>query len=367
MRVEKVRKLVWLGNVALGGALAWYAFTMLTAPQRPYIYVRDLKGLSARDASSPKVDVAKPPSWYGVLLTLPINGDRPPPAIEAGPAVAEEKADTSPLAQVADFISYRRVLPVDEDGNVLRGPDGREQTSDDSAVLLKLKRQNGDEVWVPIGDVIPGTGWKLVDLFVANEERESGQRELVRRAVFVPDEGEDAGKPFPLDFVVVPLAESARPSTVSGSGGGSGAGADSGPSALDGASLSPEEALERLPVFDETATRFRVTAAERDIISRQSFQEAELGKISSVSWKNPDKGGRYEGIQIKKIERRSYAYRRGVREGDVLISINGHPVSSRSGVMKYLKSDEGKDHKQYVVRMRTATGEEKQLVYNVED
>ncbi len=349
MRIEKIRKLVWLANVLLGVGLAWYAFTLFSDSDPRYRYVKDLGETSDRDTESPQVEVAKQKSWYELLLTLPKDGERPAPEVDLGPTEVEEKIEKGAVAQLADLIGYSWVFIPTE--------DGPPQTTDESQAHLKLKKQGGREVWIPIGEVIPGSAWRFVDLIVDESAKKA-------KAIFTPIEGEDAGNPHELDFVVSKTATSLPTTMHSTSGGGVGPDGNGGDVGTGG---SPEEfTVDDIPVFPEGTTRFAVTPRERRLLSREDFQKEEIGNISSVSWKNPDTG-KYEGIQIKKVARRTYAYKRGVRDGDIVISINGKPVTGRAGVIKYLKSDEGKDQKQYVVVMRTATGAQKQLVYNVDE
>ena len=54
------------------------------------------------------------------------------------------------------------------------------------------------------------------------------------------------------------------------------------------------------------------------------------------------KTGKYDGIEITRVAPRSMAARHGAQEGDVIKSINGHPVSSVSEAINWAKSNKDK-------------------------
>ncbi len=70
--------------------------------------------------------------------------------------------------------------------------------------------------------------------------------------------------------------------------------------------------------------------------------EALLDSVSLTTFTNPETGAK--SIKAGAVKQDSLAHRRGVRQGDVLISINGIPISSKAGAINYFKQNpnEGK-------------------------
>ena len=88
-------------------------------------------------------------------------------------------------------------------------------------------------------------------------------------------------------------------------------------------------------------------------ISRSEYQEVNqnyetmLDQVGLVTIRNPETGKK--SIKLSSVDEDSIVYKRGFRSGDVLISINGFPVSSKSAAINYLKQhpDDGR----YVVEI----------------
>ena len=53
------------------------------------------------------------------------------------------------------------------------------------------------------------------------------------------------------------------------------------------------------------------------------------------------KTGKFDGIEIQSVVSGSAAARHGAQEGDVIRSINGHPVTSVSEAITFVKNHEG--------------------------
>lgn len=62
-----------------------------------------------------------------------------------------------------------------------------------------------------------------------------------------------------------------------------------------------------------------------------------------------DAQGRYDGIEITEVAPGSTAARHGLQSGDVIKSINGHPVHSPSEAISYVKNNAGMHSGQWVV------------------
>jgi hypothetical protein len=70
----------------------------------------------------------------------------------------------------------------------------------------------------------------------------------------------------------------------------------------------------------------------------QNFHEMLAQDVRTRRWKNPQTG-RYEGIELRSIAAGSVARNFGAREGDVIKSINGHPVSSKPDAIAFVKKE----------------------------
>jgi hypothetical protein len=82
-------------------------------------------------------------------------------------------------------------------------------------------------------------------------------------------------------------------------------------------------------------------------------------EVETTQYRDP-KSGRYDGIQIRCIQAGSIVERLGIRQGDVVRSINGHPVRTTSEAITYVKANQDKHSTWDVVventgKMRTVT------------
>lgn len=65
--------------------------------------------------------------------------------------------------------------------------------------------------------------------------------------------------------------------------------------------------------------------------------ESILGDVSLATYRNPETGK--ESIKLGDVNEGSVVYQRGARKGDILISINGIPVSSKPAAVNYFKKN----------------------------
>jgi|688.fasta_scaffold00725_10 hypothetical protein len=73
----------------------------------------------------------------------------------------------------------------------------------------------------------------------------------------------------------------------------------------------------------------------------ENYQEIFARDVRTVRYQDP-KTGRYAGIQITSVTPGSIASQHGAQEGDVIKSINGHPVTSTQEAIHFVKSNANK-------------------------
>jgi hypothetical protein len=108
----------------------------------------------------------------------------------------------------------------------------------------------------------------------------------------------------------------------------------------------PEDPLKRFrnnpPQETEEYQPDHYALSENEYKQVSEGYEKLLDEISLTSTTNPDTGKK--SIKLGSVNEDSLVYRRGFRGGDVLISINGFPISTRAGAINYFKQhpDEGR-------------------------
>lgn len=73
----------------------------------------------------------------------------------------------------------------------------------------------------------------------------------------------------------------------------------------------------------------------------ENFQEIFARDVRTARYQDP-KTGRYNGIEITSVTPGSIAAQHGAQEGDVVKSINGHPVTSTQEAIHFVKSNSNK-------------------------
>jgi hypothetical protein len=86
--------------------------------------------------------------------------------------------------------------------------------------------------------------------------------------------------------------------------------------------------------------RFRLGAQDIAFID-ENFPEIMTKEVTIRQHKDP-KTKRVDGIEVTKVAPGSIAERHGVQEGDVIKSINGHPVSSKEEAILFVKNNKDK-------------------------
>lgn len=72
----------------------------------------------------------------------------------------------------------------------------------------------------------------------------------------------------------------------------------------------------------------------------QNYPDILANQVRTSSHKDP-KTGKYDGIEIRGVEDGSIAARHGAQDGDVIKSINGHPVSTVQEAISFVKTNQG--------------------------
>ena len=97
-------------------------------------------------------------------------------------------------------------------------------------------------------------------------------------------------------------------------------------------STSPKETMQLSP------TRFRVGTEDSVVIaddySRILSEDVRLGRHRDPV------SGRWDGIEVETVRPNSIAARHGVKTGDVIKSINGHPVTSTQEAISFVKNNQ---------------------------
>lgn len=103
---------------------------------------------------------------------------------------------------------------------------------------------------------------------------------------------------------------------------------------------------------------FQLGGEDMDSFSRDYQRILTEEVTTDTYWKD----GKRAGVEIKSVKSGSIASRHGAMEGDVLISINGHKVTSESEAISYVKQNSEKYSAWEVVVLRF--GKEETIVYH---
>lgn len=106
------------------------------------------------------------------------------------------------------------------------------------------------------------------------------------------------------------------------------------------------------------SNNFKLGTEDIETISK-NYPQILGTEVQTAQHRDP-RSGKYDGIEIKSIQPGSIAERHGAREGDIVKSINGHPVNSTSEAITYVKTNSGTTNTWQVVvenlgKQRTVT------------
>lgn len=320
MRVRQVQTLVWLGNVLVLAGAGWVGWNFVST-----------KKAQAKTAKPEWPEVAAKPidsRWPGEVKAFthiwetPVNGPPPPPPEVKGPIVVKK----DPAEE------FREKLQIT--GGMLGSSSTTTVnfTFDSKAATLRL------------GEKLEGAGrsWQFVRF---DFERATGKA----TARFVSGD---------LDVVVSQVPPSMKPLTDEESGKFT---------ASYGGAVDPNlvrrEKIDRPGYFDKVSGEWTVTHEES--LWWDLWGEAEvLSKLSARSETDPE--GNARGVRLLSVPSPSALLPdgRGLRQGDLVRSVNGVPTKDLKDVTNYLRG-EGRGLPRYVVVIER-DGTEKTVVYNVE-
>jgi hypothetical protein len=83
--------------------------------------------------------------------------------------------------------------------------------------------------------------------------------------------------------------------------------------------------------------RFRIGTEDAQLIA-EDFPRILSEEVVTTRHRNPTTG-RYDGIELTKVAPGSIAERHGAQAGDVIKSINGHPVTSQAEAINFVKTN----------------------------
>lgn len=318
MRVRQVQTLVWIGNVLVLAGAGWVGWNFVAT-----------KKAQAKTEKAEWPEVAAKPidsRWPGDVKAFthiwetPVNGPVPPKPEER--KIDEPKPD--PEKQ------FREKLQIT--GGMLGSSSTTTVnfTFDSKAATLRL------------GEMLEGLGrsWQFVRF---DFERATG----TATARFVSRD---------LDVVVSQQPPSMKPLTREESGKFTAAYGG----AVD-ANLVGREKIDR-PAFEHRPGEWTVTYEET--LWWDAYGDAEvLSKLSAKSETDPE--GNARGVRLIKVPSPpALGEGRGLRQGDLVRSVNGVPTAGLEDVTNYLRGA-GRGLPRYVVVIER-DGAEKTLVYDVE-
>ncbi|MEN8152355.1 MAG: PDZ domain-containing protein [Planctomycetota bacterium] len=338
MHVKALRKFLWVANTLLVMGIVAYAlfFFILGGAQRKGWRSGEViltKRNLPEAAPDVKMDKVMPRDTFRICAELVIDGDLPPEIVDTGGP--ENVPVVPPLAQNYDL--HWLMQPTED---VL------------GAVASLFHKSTEKYVHVQVGEYVE---------FKRTGKHSAGDWKLVAVS---------ARTPWTAEFVSGgPDGEETRVTLdqVRDKWGKFGEGPPDGikeiPEGGEGPGVSKVKKQPR-----ERPTRELVETSEGvyDVPPEEEEWWGEYGEDEfekKVALEVVKVDGKPQGLMFKSVEKDSMMERRGVRSGDILISINDKPVSSRQGVVNYVKG-EGKGLSRYTVVIER-NGKEITRTYNV--
>ncbi len=311
MNVRKLKILLWLGVIAVFGAAGLKAMFMFESwrrgdfhpkPQSTYIAIIE-GGFESSEESTPTQDDKKPHSHYTRMWESPLNGHIPDPPKPPEPDEVEPTPVERRLDPLEDILLVSNIMYSS------RG-DG----------LVAVQYQD-DEPIVSVDEYLLGPGSKLK---------------------FPHDEEPGFGEVLRIDPDAVVFSWGGEEVTLRPAVGGSHLAEKKEEKDAASSNLSDreQEALAKYRGSDDTVELKELGKDHfligRNVQSRFGNQQFDLGSMVRASNQKRGKGDSEVVIRTVRPEvSRTY----GVQGGDVLISINGTPVSSKSQAINYVRQN----------------------------
>jgi hypothetical protein len=313
MSITKFKPALWLAAALTGGYLAWYVASFL-------LHMEDLKEQVSREEQYKALDGARKPEppkdnlveydrVKRVFFDLPWTGKETKVEVSgAGPKVD----DTPKYKPVKDLL---KVLFIQVDTTDAKQGLALVKFSDPQ--LAAAAKHYEDSV-LHTGERLaaPYTGIHVVS--IAPDGVHFGFDDAAREMEVLPPLAFPNGRGIVKvgeGGVILPEARAAIPRS---------AGA---------------------PVWKPKTTTQLDAAGKRFAVGTEDLREMERDyarilsqDVSYRSYRNP-RNGQLEGIELTRVKPDSIPARAGLSEGEVLISINGHPVTSVNDAIQYVKKE----------------------------
>ena len=330
MRIKTVKQLLWSVNALLViGMLAFVTTGFVLADARPDGPPRGDKvlGMTGSTTARPDLDLTENGLFDAFRFTheLPISGfpPAPPEPVDTGPI----PDNIPPLKQNYDLVWVKT-------------------DPDRLAEYAHLVRKGQDKtIFVLVGGKVEG--WKLLDVRADNvrgfadfERTDTGEKVTL-------EQKQDASKPLT-------GAAGGAPGVVGGSGSGLIKYEDYVPPSYE---AGPErEPVETSPGYWQIPLEAQAWTAKH---AEKIAEDVGVEPVVDPDTRKPI------GILIKSLPKNSGLSKYGIEPGDILVSINGVPMSSRAEAMRWLKGD-GKGQRRYVAVV-LRKGREITITYDVPD
>lgn len=314
MNISSIKLLSWVGSAALFGYLVWFIVEFKTAEAGRQTVVAELaedatKRLGAVEAPPPEKDdlvaYGSVRDHLGLLnWTGKVEKVVEPPK---GPKVEDQPKPKKPVSDLLSVIYVQYHSRGDRSAALVKYRDPALVTAPKAKTKLVL----GDTLPKPYEYVfveaieVDGVSFAFSD----DEERES---EWLETADF--QEGVSLITPVGEGGVVMPTEESRISQTPT---------------------ATPWRPSETTPIGKN---KWRIGTDDVEYIS-ENWSEVLARDVRDRRHRDAATG-KYDGIEITDVSPGSFAERHGVEQGDVIKSINGHPVTSKTEAINFVKNND---------------------------
>jgi len=310
MSVKGLRKILWVANTLLVlGIVAYALFFFILGGVRKQGIRAPENLLTKRNlpeaAPDVKTDKVLPFDTYSVIFQIVIDGE--PPVEVVATAEGPEENPVPPIAQ--DYNLLWVAVSTDPLGSYAH----LEYKKDKKIYTVQV----GEFVeFVRTGNRVKGD-WKLISVSaVPSPWRAEFVQDGAEEKVTIEQVREDPG-----EFGKGPIASVKEVEDNPGPGVGK-------------VKKQPRERPTR-ELVEIRKNEFNVPPEEEAWWGE--YGEEELTEKVALETQKVD--GKSTGLMFKSVEKDSMMWRRGVKSGDVLKSINGKPVRTRGEVINYLKNE----------------------------
>lgn len=303
MNLAQIKVLTWAACGLVGGGVAWYAWTSKQALEaRPEVDSQAARKL-LESVEAPKVkqaDVVPYQELQKLLANANLTGKA---VVEAKPVEGGQPAKPS-VTPVKDLV---RVLYLQVD-----------LAHAELSTAFIVDKKSRDGALLKTGERLPSPNQHVrIHLIEAAQvvfafDDEAREKETVAAAEF--DSSTTIVQVGP-DGVVVSAPRTNIPR-------------------LDGPVFAPGKTTML------GSNRF-VLGTEDMQYMNENYAEVMAREVRTAQHRDP-RTGKYDGIEIKEVAPGSLAARHGAKEGDIVKSINGHPVNSTQEAISFVKVNKDK-------------------------